>query len=159
MKIWVCGITTPTGAMTAEADLRVAGYEVLMPMHRRWTRHARQMKVVSRPLLGRYIFIEVDTRILGHVEAIYAARGMDSVIGRVPAKDVRRLRWQFIRGDFDEVTSGPLPVGARVVVVTGEWEARLAVITGKSKSGATTVKVAGLRKPVNLNEKALRPAS
>lgn len=159
MKLWVCGITTPTGAMMAEDDLRRAGYDVLMPMHRRWARHARQLKAVSRPLLGRYIFIEIDTGIRGHAEAIYASRHMDSVIGRVPARALKRLRWQYIRGDFDEVTNDPLPVGARVVVVAGEWEERLAVITGKTKSGATTVKVSGLRKPINITEKALRPAS
>lgn len=158
MKIWVCGITTPTGAMSAEEDLRRAGYDVVMPMHRRWARHARQLKAVSRPLLGRYIFIEVDTKRPDDLGPIYATRSMDCVIGRVPTKDVKRLRWQYIRGDFDEVTNGPLPVGARVVVVTGEWKERIAVITGKSKSGATSLKVAGVRRPVNINEKALRPA-
>lgn len=156
--IWVCGITTPTGTLLADDDLRRGGYNVVMPLHRRWRRHARQLKAVSRPLLGRYIFIEIDTEIEGHLEAIYAARGMDSVIGRVPTKDVKRLRWQHLRGDFDEVTNGPLPVGARVAVVAGEWEDRLAVITGKSKSGAAVLKVAGVREPVNLSEKALRPA-
>lgn len=158
MMIWVCGITTPTGAMLAEDDLRRGGYEVVMPLHRRWTRHARQLKAVSRPLLGRYIFVEVNTKILGHEEAIYAARGMDSIIGRVPTRDVKRLRWRYIRGDFDEVTNDPLPVSARVVIVAGEWEERIAIITGKSKSGATSLKVSGVREPVNLSEKALRPA-
>src|SRR4051794_7224436 len=101
MKIWMCGITTPTGAMSAEDDLRRAGYNVVMPMHRRWTRHARQLKAVSRPLLGRYIFIEVDTNRPDDLGPIYATRSMDSVIGRVPTKDVKRLLVQFIRGDFD----------------------------------------------------------
>lgn len=158
MKIWVCGITTPTGAMAAEDDLRRAGYEVVLPMHRRWVRHARQLKAVSRPLLGRYIFIEVNTGILGHAESIHASRHMDGVIGRVPTRDVHRLRWQHLRGEFDEVVHGPLPVGARVAVVAGEWEDRLAVITGKTKSGTMSLKVSGVRKPVNLHEKALRPA-
>jgi hypothetical protein len=158
MLIWVCGITTPTGAMSAEDDLRQAGYNVVMPMHRRWVRHARQLKAISRPLLGRYIFIEVDTAILDDLGPIYATRSMDCVLGRVRTKDVKRLLVQYIRGDFDEVTGGKLPVGARVVVVAGEWEKRLAVVTGRSKSGATSLKVSGVRKPVNLNEKALRPA-
>jgi transcription antitermination factor NusG len=158
MIIWVCGITTPTGAMSAEEDLRRAGYNVVMPMHRRWARHARQFKAISRPLLGRYIFIEVDTSRADDLGPIYATRSMDSVIGRVPTKDVNRLLKQFIRGDFDEVTGGKLPVGARVVVVTGEWEQRLAVVLGRSKSGATSLKVSGVRNPVNLNEKALMPA-
>jgi hypothetical protein len=158
MTIWVCGITAPTGAMSAEGDLRRAGYDVLMPMHRRWTRHARQLKAVSRPLLGRYIFIEVDSLHPDDLGPIYAARSMDCIIGRVPTKDVKLLRWQYIRGDFDEVANDPLPVGARVVIVTGEWEDRIATITGKSRSGATSLKVSGVRKPINLNEKALRPA-
>jgi hypothetical protein len=159
MKIWVCGITTPTGTLQADEDLRSGGYNVVMPLHRRWRRHARQLRAVSRPLLGRYLFIEVDTRIHGHLEAINAARGMDCVIGRVPTKEVKRLRWQHLRGDFDEVTNGSLPIGARVAVVAGQWEDRLAVITGRSKSGAMTLRVAGVREPINLSEKALRPAS
>ena len=158
MLIWVCGITTPTGAMSAEEDLRRAGYNVVMPMHRRWTRHARQFKAVSRPLLGRYIFIEVDTDRPDDLGPIYAQRSMDTIIGRVATKDVKRLLEQFIRGDFDEVTGGKLPVGARVVIVTGEWEKRLAVVMGRSKSGATSLKVSGVRNHVNLNEKSLRPA-
>jgi transcription antitermination factor NusG len=158
MKIWVCGITTPTGAMSAEDDLRRAGYDVVMPMHSRWVRHARQLKVASRPLLGRYIFIEVDTSLPDDLGPIYAARSIESVLGRVPTKDVKRLRWEYIRGDFDEVTNGKLPVGARVMIVAGEWEARLAVITGISKSGAATLKVSGVRSPVNLSANSLRPA-
>jgi hypothetical protein len=31
-------------------------------------------------------------------------------------------------------------------------------VLGRSKSGATSLKVSGVRNPVNLNERALRPA-
>ena len=55
------------------------------------------------------------------------------------------------------MTNEKLPVGARVVVVAGEWEERLAVITGMASRKVATLKISGVRGPINLSEKSLRP--
>lgn len=159
---WFCAITTPHGAKLVEGELGARGYDVFAPKTRVWVRHARQLKASVRPLLGRYVFIEVDLRRQSFAP-IYAARSVDSMLsidGRpvpIPNREIKKLRWRCIRGEFDEVTNDKLPVGARVQVVAGEWEERLAVITGMASRKVATLKISGVREPVNLSEKSLRP--
>jgi transcriptional antiterminator RfaH len=60
MITWFAAYTQPHGEAKALDHLNRQGYSVYVPRYRRWLRHARQRKLVSRPLFPRYIFVGLD---------------------------------------------------------------------------------------------------
>ena len=160
---WFCIIVEAGCQRQIRAVLADKGYRVFIPMVKRWRSHARVMTAVEQPLLGRYVFVEVDyprqsfgpiTATAG-VEALILASGEPWPVKR---SDVDDLMHRYLAGEFDEIKNGPLPVGARVAIVAGKFENWLATVT-KAGDRRATVKLKGTRQHVNdISLKSLRPA-
>jgi transcription antitermination factor NusG len=162
---WFCVVVEPGCHREAEFWLTLAGYRTFFPKLKKWISHARVRKAVERPLLNRYMFVEVDhpRQSFGPVAA---AKGVESIISLMgvpcvmPRAEVEDLLARYLAGEFDEVASEAIPIGARVCLVEGQFDNWLATVTGRGKGGRLTVKLLG--KNVHLNkvsESSIRPAS
>lgn len=149
---WYVAVTNPNCQARAALGLHDLGYRSFYPKVRRWVSHARVRTAKEKPLLGRYIFVEVDQK----TQSFGAARNVNGIEGfvsnpdpvRVPTEYVRRLRerymdgeWDFVRqepcpfvnadGDEEIRINAPLPIGARIKLMEGEFADMLATVTGK----------------------------
>lgn len=144
---WFVVVTNPRCLLRAQLDLDAAGYRTFTPKSRRWVSHARVRKAVEKPILSRYLFVEVDypRQSFGGVKA---ANGVESVLSNhgvpapVPSRFVEDLLQRYLKGEWDEVTNKALPLGARVRIVEGECEDMLATITQHS-GGKIAAKLLG----------------
>lgn len=147
---WFCVMTNPGCQPRAALGLYAAGYRTFMPKVRKWATHARVRKAVEKPLLGRYLFVEVDhprqsfgaVRLVNGVETVLSGvsgHGDARKFGPLPFPShfVENLRYRYMQGEWDEIAKGPLPVGARIRVVEGEFENLLATITNRKGSKIT----------------------
>jgi transcription antitermination factor NusG len=57
---WFCITTNPNCQARAALELYALGFRTFLPKIRKWATHARVRKAVEKPLLGRYLFVEVD---------------------------------------------------------------------------------------------------
>lgn len=150
---WFCVVVAPGCHRHAENYLRTKGFRCFVPKIRKWVSHARVRKAIERPL-WRYLFVEVDyprqsfATLEGApaVESIISWQGIPCVIRR---DDVEDLMSRYLSGEFDEVSNGQLPVGARVVMVEGKFNNWLATVTGHGRGGRLTVKLLGENKSLN----------
>jgi transcription antitermination factor NusG len=110
----VSGIKKPARSVALKMNL--------FPKLKKWISHARVRKAVERPLLNRYVFVEVDhpRQSFGPVAE---ARGVENIIfdlgvPRVMRRaDVEDLIFRYLAGEFDEVANESIPIGARVCIV------------------------------------------
>lgn len=131
---WFCVVTNPRCEVRAQLDLEAAGYRTFNPMVKRWVTHARVKKAVERPLLARYLFVEVDyprqsfgaVRLANGVESLLCNNGIPMV---VPRRFVESFIGRFLAGEWNEIEKEDLPVGARVRIMDGRYEEMLATIT------------------------------
>lgn len=131
---WYCAVTNPNCLKRAELELGALGYRAFTPKVRRWVTHARVKKAKERPILGRYLFVEVDhpyqdfatVRRINGVEAIISNNGRPSPFNRM---EVEGLLHRYMAGEWDEVAKGPLPLGARIRIVESQFDNMLATIT------------------------------
>jgi transcription antitermination factor NusG len=138
---WFCVMTNPGCERRASHGLYAAGYRTFYPKVRKWATHARVKKATEKPLLGRYVFVEVDhprqshgtVRNVDGVELILSGVLPDGTWGPLPfpANCVSDLRLRYMAGEWDEIARGPLPVGARIKIVEGEFDNLLATVTGR----------------------------
>lgn len=149
---WYVAVTNPNCQARAALGLHDIGYRSFYPKVRRWVSHARVKTAKEKPLLGRYIFVEVDRK----TQSFGAARNVNGIEGfvsnpdpvRVPTEYVLRLRerymdgeWDFVRqepcpflnadGDEEIRINAPLPIGARIKLMEGEFADMLATVTGR----------------------------
>lgn len=143
---WMVIITNVNCMGRAERELTQIGYRTFVPRLRKWVSHARVRKAVYRPLLGRYLFVEIP---LGQgTEMARQANGVEgfvSVGGRpfaLPAGTVEDLIRRQMSGEWDEIANGEFPLGARVRVMGGEFEGLLATLINKRR-GRCDVKLLG----------------
>ncbi|WP_316214931.1 transcription termination/antitermination protein NusG [Bradyrhizobium sp. SZCCHNR2035] len=146
---WFCIMVQPNSHRQVENALAAIGYRVFLPKLKRWVSHARIKKAVERPLLGRYMFVEVNYP-LQSFAPMTATRGVEAIISSagapwpMPRADVEDLLHRYMAGEFDEVARGPIPVGARVAIVKGKFEGWLATVTADETGGRRlTVKLLG----------------
>lgn len=140
---WFCAVTNPNCQARAALGLHEIGYRTFYPKIRRWVSHARVRKAKDTPLLGRYIFVEVDDQ--NDQQSFYAVRavnGIESVLStwqptawgmRVqPAAFksdwIDSMRLRQMAGEWD-TTRGAFPIGARIKLMEGEFADRLATVT------------------------------
>jgi transcription antitermination factor NusG len=177
---WYCAITNPNCQGRAALGLHAAGIRSFYPKVRRWVSHARVRTAVERPLLGRYIFVEVDhpNQSFGSVRAI---NGIEGIISNpdpisVPTIFVKRLRerymdgeWDFVRtdipcpwydqyGDLKWRQNREMPIGAQVKIMEGEFNDMLATITGRNKNGKLLFQVVDSIKTGIVSERLVRAA-
>jgi hypothetical protein len=74
-----------------------------------------------------------------------------------PSHWVENLRMRYMAGEWDEVAKGPLPVGARVRLVEGEFEDVLATVTAR-KGHRIDFKLHGENRYGRLNDCSVRAA-
>ncbi len=137
---WYC--VTTNHPPRAALELYALGYRTFFPKVRRWVSHARTRTAKEKPLLGRYLFVHVDqpAQSLGAVRSANGIQGFVCTLGSpapFPSECVEDLRMRYMAGEWDEVAKGPLPVGARIRVVEGEFENLLATITKRKGSRVT----------------------
>lgn len=171
---WFCVVTNPNCQARAALGLHELGYRSFYPKVRRWVTHARTKQAKERPLLGRYIFVEVDPK--NDQQSFYAVRavnGVESILSswqqtaRGPRFEpaefstdwVDSMRLRQMAGEWD-ATRGDIPIGARVRLMQGEFADQLATVTAKEgRRGKTIVfKLLGENRYGKLNEDNVRAA-
>lgn len=144
---WFCAVTNPNCQARASLGLYELGYRTFYPKARRWVSHARTRIAKEKPLLGRYIFVELDPK--NDQQSFGAIRGVNGIEGIVgpmgiptpfPSHWVETFRRRQMAGEWDEISNGPIPVGARIKIMEGEFAKQLAVVT-RVKRGWVSCKI------------------
>lgn len=143
---WYCAITNPNCQRRAEMELYSLGYRTFTPKIRRWATHARVRKAVERAILGRYLFVAVDDSFQSfhEVRMVNGVEGFVSMLGwpsPMNADEIESLRLRQMAGEWDEIVNGPIPVGARVRIMQGQFEDMLATVLGVSSRGRVSFKI------------------
>lgn len=150
---WYCVVTNPNCQVRAALGLHQLGYRSFYPKVRRWVSHARTKQAKDKPLLGRYIFVEVDPK--NDQQSFYAVRavnGVETVLSSwrqtrlgekyEPAEFstgwIESMRLRQMAGEWDE-TRGDVPIGARVRLMQGEFADMLATVTAKEGRRGKTI--------------------
>jgi transcription antitermination factor NusG len=150
---WYCAVTNPNCQARAALGLHEIGYRTFYPKVRRWVSHARVRKAKEKPLLGRYIFVEVDGK--NDQQSFYAVRAVNGVecvlsswqetpfgMAIQPAPFcsdwIASMRLRQMAGEWDE-TKGQLPIGARIRLMEGEFADKLAIVTAKEGRKERTI--------------------
>lgn len=150
---WYCAVTNPNCQARAALGLHELGYRSFYPKVRRWVTHARVRKAKDKPLLGRYIFVEVDPE--NDQQSFYAVRavnGIEAILSKwqetkfgmrvQPAPFcsdwIASMRLRQMAGEWD-ATRGTIPIGARIRVMEGEFANQLATVTAKEGRREKTV--------------------
>lgn len=151
---WYVAITNPNCHRRAEAGLAALGYRAFWPKLRKWVSHARTKVPKEYPILGRYLFVEIPdgnfyaARNVHGVEAFLT--GDDRAPSEVPPDVVWGFRERYMAGEWDFVSNetgefmdgetgemitrkNPLPVGARIKIMEGEFADMLTVIRGRAR--------------------------
>ncbi|MGJ4997290.1 transcription termination/antitermination protein NusG [Bradyrhizobium sp. HKCCYLS3077] len=160
---WFCIMVQPNSHRQVENALSAIGYRVFLPKLRRWVSHARVKKAVERPLLGSYMFVEVSypQQSFG---PLTATRGVEAIISSagtpwpMPRAEVEDLLHRQMAGEFDEIDHVPIPVGARVAIVEGEFENWLATVTAYEKDRKLLVRFHNGRREKIIARNSVRPA-
>lgn len=148
----------------AQFGLDGKGFRTFLPLMTRWISHARVRKIVQRPLLSRYLFVELDpnqqsfedVRRTDGVEAVVSNLGVPVVI---PRGLVEAFIGKQLAGEFDYASEEPLTKGAKVHVVHGEWDDLIGVVIegwASDHAGSVMVKLLNDRKLVRLGAYAVR---
>ena len=158
---WFCAVTNPNCQARAALGLYEMGYRSFYPKTRRWVSHARTKTAKEKPLLGRYLFVEVDQprQSFGAVRAVNGIEGFvsnpDPV--RIPAALVESFRLRQMAGEWDEVANGPLLVGCRIRVMEGQFANMLATVT-KAKGRRIDFKLHGENRYGREHQSSVRAA-
>jgi transcription antitermination factor NusG len=158
---WFCITTNPNCQARAALELYALGFRTFLPKVRKWVSHARTKKAVEKPLLGRYMFVEVDhpRQSFGTVRA---ANGVEGFVSNpdpvpIPSRYVENFRMRYMAGEWDEVAKGPLPAGARIKIVEGEFADLLATVTAR-RGHRVDFKLHGENRYGRLNDCSVRAA-
>ena len=159
---WFCAVTNPNCQRRAELELYTLGFRTFTPKLRKWVSHARVRKAVERPLLGRYLFVEVDEprQSFHTVRSVNGVEGFIANLGRptlIPSRFVESFRMRQMAGEWDEIAKEPVPVGARVRLVEGEFNDMLATVTSR-KAGNVTFKLLDQNRYGRVHESSVRAA-
>jgi transcription antitermination factor NusG len=182
---WFCVMTNPNCQGRAALGLYAAGYRTFLPKVRKWVSHARVRKAVEKPLLGRYLFVEVDhpRQNFGTVKAVNGVETLISTLGvptAFPGHWVENLRLRYMAGEWDYVRretrpvfewdeenkrdvlvgleqNDPLPIGARIRIVEGQFATMLATVTSR-KGQRIDFKIFGENRYGRENECSVRAA-
>jgi transcription antitermination factor NusG len=122
---WYVAVTNPNCQARAALGLHELGYRSFYPKIRRWVSHARVKTAKEKPLLGRYIFVEVDQP----RQSFGAARKVNGIEGfvcnpdpvRIPNQFVQHMRERYVYGEWDFVRQEPCPF-YEWNAVTGQME-------------------------------------
>jgi transcription antitermination factor NusG len=147
---WFAVYTNIKSERRACAGLQALGYRTYFPEMTRWVSHARVRRVVHRPLMCRYIFVEIEPskqgfgeiRSIDGVEAIVGSSGVPFII---PKDFVEEMIRRQLKGEFDYAHKEAMPKGAKVRVVDGKWDGEIGIITSEKTANAGSLMVKLLR--------------
>jgi len=130
---WYCAVVRPQCHNRLAFELARQGFRSFYPRRRKWASHARVKKAVERPVLGQYLFVEVDhpRQSYSTVNAIPDVDHMVSNLGApipFPRHWVESAIQRYMTGEFDAVAQGPIPVGAKIRIMEGEFNEQLATV-------------------------------
>lgn len=153
---WYIAIINPNCHRRAESGLASLGYRAFWPKCRKWASHARVKVAKEYPILGRYLFVEIPdhnfyaVRGVDGIEALLTGDRSEPVI--IPDATVWDFRERYLSGEWDFVrdrrpvfewnekkkrnvivdweNNEPLPNGARVKIMEGEFADMLTVVRG-----------------------------
>lgn len=166
---WYCITTNPNCQRRAEAELAQRGYWAFWPRMKKWAKHARTKTAKEYPLLGRYMFVEVgEGQSFGEVRALNGVESFVSIAGNpvpIPVDWVKDVMARHLGGEWDFVKPGPvtfrdvdgrekvrqnppIPVGARVKLLEGEFMNMLATVINRLKGGRLRVVPQGQHRPI-----------
>lgn len=126
------------------------GYAAFWPKCRKWASHARVKIAKEYPILGRYLFVEIPDANFFAVRSVDGIEGLltgdDRAPAKVPPEVVYAFRDRYMRGEWDfvanetgefinkrgapETRRNPIPIGARVKIMEGEFSELLTVVRG-----------------------------
>jgi transcription antitermination factor NusG len=177
---WFCIVVKSGQGARAEIGLYEVGFRTFTPKIRRWVSHARVKTARERPLLGRYMFVESEPTddALATVRAVDGVDSLISNLGRptpFPAHWVTSFRERYLAGEWDFVRTDnpcpyrnekgelawrhndPMPVGARIKIIEGEFAELMATITGMNGK-KVTFKVLDSTDTKTINQRSVRAA-
>ncbi|MGX9392549.1 transcription termination/antitermination protein NusG [Nitrobacteraceae bacterium UC4446_H13] len=158
---WYCAFVRPNRHRRAELELQRLGFRSFYPRTRRWISHARVKKAEERPILGRYLFVEVDhpTQSFRDVTALFDVEGFVSNPNPLPfpSRLVEGFIRRYLAGEWDEVAKGTIPVGARIRIMEGEFQDALATVVSQ-KGRRIDFKLMGDSKVARTNLCSVRAA-
>jgi len=162
---WFALYTNIRSERRAQLQLDAKGFRTFLPLTTAWVCHARVRKIVERPLLTRYLFIEMDPARQSFMD-VRATDGIEAIVGTtgtpmvIPRGLVEEFIGKQLAGEFDYAGKMPLTKGVKVQIVSGEWDDLFGVITDGSTSngGAVMVKLLQDRREVRLRGYAVRAA-
>ena len=153
---WYVAITNPGCHRRAESGLAAIDRRAFWPKLRKWVSHARTKIPKEYPILGRYLFVEI---LDGNFWAIRNVHGIEGLLvndsgapAKVAEEEVYALRERYMRGEWDLVANetgefmdqktgelivrrNPIPAGARVMIMEGEFADMLVTIRGRNNRG------------------------
>jgi len=138
----------------AQMGLEAKGFRTYVPTMKKWVSHARMKRVVKRPLLCRYIFVEVDPN-KQSFEAARQTDGVECVVSNaglpinMPRGFIEELIRRELTGEFDYASKEQLERGCKINIVRGVYDNLMAVITGVGKRGLSA-KLVGKNQYVKL---------
>jgi transcription antitermination factor NusG len=118
---WFCIVVGAGCHRQVRAMLAAKGYRCFVPMRMVWVTHARVKQAKEKPLLGRYVFVELDPERQSFMP-VTTTPGVGAVISNagvpwpVPRDEVNELVDRYLAGEFNETRNGALPIGARVAM-------------------------------------------
>lgn len=175
---WYIATTNPNCHRRAEAGLAAIGYSAFWPKLRKWVSHARVKIPKEYPILGRYLFVEITDGNFWAVRNVYGVEGFLVSDSGAPAKVAPEVVWRFreryMRGEWDFVTNetgefangdgeiitrrNPIPNGARVRIMEGEFENLMTTVRGRNRRGKLQFLPPGKREFVYMRESNVRAA-
>lgn len=152
---WYIAITNPNCQNRASSELASLGYRSFCPKLKKWVRHARAKIAKEYPILGRYVFVEIPD---GRFWVIRNVNGVKALLTKesgepqsVPEQIVWAFRERYMQGEWDFVANetgeftlpngetmvrkNPIPTGAIVRIMEGEFANMLAVVRGRERGG------------------------
>jgi transcription antitermination factor NusG len=160
---WYVAITNIGCQKRAALGLGAIGFRTFLPVYTEWVTHARLRKIKEKPLLDRYLFVEVDPN-QQSFEKIRQTDGVESLLTTmgmpisVPGHFVTDLLQRQLTGEFDFAAKERLPNRAIVEIVEGIHENLRGVLLSYSTRRGAMVKLLGQRTTVRVSPVSLRAA-
>ncbi len=131
--LWYCAVIRQGRHRRAELELQRLGFRTFYPRTRKWISHARVKRAEERPILGRYMFVEVDylSQSFAEVEGAFDVESLIRTAGTpspFPSALIADFMARYLAGEWDEVAKGKIPVGARIRIMEGEFQDALATV-------------------------------
>jgi len=157
MRRWYAVHTHPQGEARARANLERQGYEVYLPLCRKWRRHARRTEIVAAPLFPRYLFVRLDVE-AERWRPIVSTFGVSGLVCRgglpvpLPEGIVEAIKGREDAGAFVDLTrQAALRPGDRVQVVAGPFADHVARFEGLSDTQRVILLLELLGRPIRVS--------